>query len=158
MSAGLFFSQKFQNVCAGLFFLRSAPKMAKIFWRFAPKHSDFAFKYDQKCSKKIGASRRNIAILPLNMIKNVQFFSGASRQNIAILPLNMVENAQNFPALRAGSIFDRGVIFFSKVFNFLNFSSPGLFFLKNLSNVAKICYFLKIGVILRGFESNQAVH
>ena len=118
MSPGLFFSQKFQNVCAGLFFLRSDPKIAKIFWRFAPKHGDFAFKYDQNAQKKFGASRRNIAILPLNMTKNVQFFSGASRQNLAILPLNMAGNAQNFSALRAGPIFGCGVIFFSKVFIF----------------------------------------
>ena len=32
-------------------------------------------------------------------------FSGASRRNIAILPLNMIGNAQNFQPLRANEFF-----------------------------------------------------
>ena len=38
---------------------RNEPEnLAKIFWRFAPKYGDFAFKYDQKCSIFSGASRQ----------------------------------------------------------------------------------------------------
>ena len=38
--------------------MRSPPKIGKIFWRFAPKHNDFALIYDPKCPKFSGASRR----------------------------------------------------------------------------------------------------
>ena len=43
--------QMFEIFWAGYYFLRSPPKMAKIFWRFAPKHIDFAFKYGPKMPK-----------------------------------------------------------------------------------------------------------
>ena len=138
MSPGLFFSQKFQNVCAGLFFLRSAPKMAKIFWRFAPKHGDFAFKYDQKCPKKFRRFAPKYSDFAFKYDQKCSIFSGASRQNIAILPLNMVENAQNFPALRAGPIFGRGVIFFSKVFIFC---PGGYFFEKSFKCCQNLLFF-----------------
>ena len=47
-----------QKNCARFYFLRSPPKIGKIFWRFAPKHNDFALIYDPKCSTFSGASRR----------------------------------------------------------------------------------------------------
>ena len=61
-SSGVIFfwksSQMLQKNCARFYFLRSPPKIGKIFWRFAPKHNDFALIYDPKCSKFSGASRR----------------------------------------------------------------------------------------------------
>ena len=51
----VFYFQMFEICWAGYYFLRSPPK---IFWRFAPKHIDFAFKYGSKCPKFFGASRR----------------------------------------------------------------------------------------------------
>ena len=45
-----------------------------FFQRFAPKRSDYAFKYDGKCPIFSGASRQNIAILPLNMVKMPKIF------------------------------------------------------------------------------------
>ena len=135
MSPGLFFSQKFQNVCAGLFFLRSDPKIAKIFWRFAPKHGDFAFKYDQKCPKNFRRFAPKYSDFAFKYDQKCSIFFWRFAPKLSDFTFKYGRKCPKiFGASRRTDFWLRGYFFLQSV----HFLSAGLFFLKNLPNVTKI--------------------